>query len=389
MMINRQGLRVAIETTGLELSVSEFVALLNQTLEYAYPDLVVSGELANFRVSKDKWVYFDLKDELSTVKFFGTVFQLPGPLEDGMLLKVRGQPRLHNRYGFSVNVQWIRPAGEGSIRRAADLLKAKLAKEGLFDEERKRPVPYPPRRIGLITSRQSAAYADFVKVLGARWGGLEIELIDTQVQGENAARQLTEAMEQFNALARPPEVIVMIRGGGSAEDLAAFSSEQVTRAVAASRVPTLVAIGHEIDLSLAELAADKRASTPSNAAELLVPDRQHTLRELRATAEQLRQQVERRLQTARDDASQQAAALGQYVEQIFFVLKTAVQSQARLLAALNPEAVLRRGYAIVRLEGQAVRSTQSMSSGGIVDIQLADGHFAATVDKVKGTHGKR
>jgi exodeoxyribonuclease VII large subunit len=159
---------VSVKTT-IELSVSEFVELLNQTLEFAYPDLVIVGELANFRVSKNRWVYFDLKDEQASVKFFGTVYNLPGPLEDGMLLKVWGQPRLHNLYGFSITVMNIQPSGEGSIRRAAKLLQAKLASEGLFDETRKRPIPYPPQRIGLITSKQSAAYADFVKILQARW----------------------------------------------------------------------------------------------------------------------------------------------------------------------------------------------------------------------------
>ncbi len=149
----------------IELSVSDFVELLNQTLDYAYSGVVIVGELANLRVSKNRWVYFDLKDAESTVKFFGTVYQLPGPLEDGMILKVRGQPRLHNLYGFSVNVQSMRPAGEGTIKRAAELLQAKLTTEGLFDDSRKRPLPYPPVRIGLIASRQSAAYADFIKIL--------------------------------------------------------------------------------------------------------------------------------------------------------------------------------------------------------------------------------
>ncbi|HMH30993.1 MAG TPA: exodeoxyribonuclease VII large subunit, partial [Methylomirabilota bacterium] len=273
----------------VELGVSEFVALLNKTLEYAYPNVTIIGELANLRVSKNRWVYFDLKDELSTVKFFGTVYQLPGPLEDGMLLKVKGTPKLHNLYGFSVNVQSIQPAGEGSIRRAADLLKAKLAKEGLFDDSRKRALPYPPQRIGLVTSKQSAAYADFIKIINARWQGVNIELIDVQVQGEPAPAQIAAAIDQFNAQAEPPEVLILIRGGGSAEDLAAFSSEIVTRAVVASRTPTLVAIGHEVDLSLAELAADQRASTPSNAAELLVPDRKGTLEALQAVTGQLEQ----------------------------------------------------------------------------------------------------
>src|SRR5690606_23821503 len=117
--------------------------------EYAYPNVTVTGELANFRVSKNRWVYFDLKDEQCSVKFFGTVHQLPGPLEDGMMLAVSGMPRLHPLYGFSVNVVSIKPVGEGSIKKAARLLEEKLAREGLFDPERKRPLPYPPAHIGL------------------------------------------------------------------------------------------------------------------------------------------------------------------------------------------------------------------------------------------------
>src|SRR5512146_831098 len=204
------------KTADLELGVSQFVALLNQTLEYAYPNVVVTGELANFRVSRNKWVYFDLKDELASVKFVGSVYNLPGPLEDGMLLKVRGQPRLHPLYGFSVNVMSIQPAGEGTIKRAAALLKAKLAAEGLFDESRKRSLPYPPAGIGLIASEQSAAYADFMKILNACWRGINVRVIDVQVQCEAAPEQIAAAFEQFNAEAELPEAIVRIRGGGSA-----------------------------------------------------------------------------------------------------------------------------------------------------------------------------
>ena len=366
----------------IELGVSDFVALLNQTLEYAYPGVVITGELANFRVSKNKWVYFDLKDELASVKFFGTIYSLPGPLEDGMLLRVRGQPRLHQLYGFSVNVSSIQPAGEGSIKRAAALLQAKLAAEGLFDEARKRPLPYPPGRIGLITSKQSAAYADFIKILDARWRGVDIQLIDVQVQGEPAPAQIAAALERFNGEAEPPEVVVIIRGGGSAEDLAAFSTEQVARAVAASRVPTLVAIGHEIDLSLAELAADRRASTPSNAAELLVPDRAKTLAELVEYGSQLGEAVRRQLRTARAGLEQQTAALDYDLRQVLDRADLAVKTQAGLLAALNPQAILRRGYAIVRQAGRPVRAVRSLSGGGIVDVQLGDGAFTAAVGKI-------
>jgi exodeoxyribonuclease VII large subunit len=361
--------------------VSDFVAVLNQTMEFAYPAVVISGELANLRVSKNRWVYFDLKDESSSVKFFATVFQLPGPLEDGMIVNVRGVPRLHNLYGFSVTAQSIQPAGEGSIRRAADLLRAKLQAEGLFDDSRKRALPYPPTRIGLITSAQSAAYADFTKIIKARWQGVAITLIDVQVQGEPAPTQIVAAIEQMNALAEPPEVIVIVRGGGSAEDLAAFSTEQVTRAVAASRVPTLVAIGHEIDTSLAELAADRRASTPSNAAELLVPDRRHVVGVLHATATQLEQAGARHIAIARQALDRQVLDLEQAVQRVLDRTRSEQQAAVRLLAAYDPTAILRRGYAIVRHDGQALRQAESLQAGDIVDIELAGGAFSAAVQK--------
>lgn len=370
------------ESTEVEVSVSEFVALFNQTLEYAYPNITITGELANFRVSKNRWVYFDLKDENASVKFFGVVYQLPGPLEEGMMLKVRGQPRLHNLYGFSVNILNVQPAGEGSIRKAADLLKAKLQKEGLFDESRKRSIAYPPQRVGLITSLQSAAYADFVKVLGARWSGLEVQVIDVQVQGEIAAEQIVGAIDQFNSLAEPPEVLVLIRGGGSPEDLATFSTEQVTRAVAASRVPTLVAIGHEIDVSLAELVADRHASTPSNAAELLVPDRRSVINELADNRKLLGQLVGRNLQAHKTQISRLGDQLSQSSKSAIHRSQTDIKSKEKLLEALNPEAVLRRGYAIVRLDGSPVRNTKSLRAGDIVETQLSVGKFESEVNKL-------
>jgi len=371
------------DPSELTVSVSEFVALLNQTLDFAYPSLVITGELANLRVSKNRWVYFDLKDDEASVKFFGTIYQLPGPLEDGMMLKVRGSPRLHPLYGFSVTVQTIQPAGEGTIRRAAELLQRKLTHEGLFAPERKRPIIYPPRRIGLITSNKSAAYADFTKILAARWGGVDIALIDVQVQGEPAVGQIVGAIEQFNAQAEPPDVVVLIRGGGSADDLAAFSSEQVTRAVAASRVPTLVAIGHEIDVSLAELAADRRASTPSNAAELLVPDRSAILAQLKDYALQLQRDVQTSVTRSQQQLKQYKADLAFQADQL---IKTEVQrlaGQHQLLRVLNPTAILRRGYAIIRVEGRVARRAVDLKPGVIVGIQLADAIAEATVSNIK------
>ncbi len=363
-------------------SVSDFVAVLNQTLEYAYPSVMIVGELANFRISKNRWVYFDLKDELSSVKFFGTVYQLPGPLEDGMLLQVRGAPRLHPLYGFSINILSMQPVGEGSIRRAAQLLEAKLRAEGLFEEQRKRSLPYPPSRIGLITSSESAAYRDFIKILNERWGGVAIELADVQVQGERAITQIVAAIEYFNQTAEPPEVLVMTRGGGSAEDLAAFSTEQVTRAVAASRIPTLVAIGHEIDLSLAALAADQRASTPSNAAELLVPSKPDVQLQLRSAKQTLGQLLSASVLTLRHSLDTRQRHLHEELKQLLQYEHQQLTTKQQLLRVLNPEAVLQRGFAVVRSGKRVLKRVKDFQLDQTVTIQVVDGTSSATITNI-------
>jgi len=363
-------------------TVSEFVAVLNQTLEYAYPNVTVTGELANFRVSKNRWVYFDLKDDQATVRFFGTVYQLPGPLEDGMMLGVRGVPRLHPQYGFSVTVQSMQPTGEGSIKKAAQLLQAKLAAEGLFDAERKRPLPYPPQHIGLITSGESAAYRDFIKILNARWGGVRVTLIDVQVQGEASSAQVVAALQQFNQLATSPDVLVVTRGGGSTEDLQAFSTEQVTRAVAASRIPTLVAIGHEVDISLAELAADQRASTPSNAAELLTPDRRAVLGTLHGHRERFVHLLGSHLEGVRRELRMNAQGLHDSVRQITDQERARLDLQRKLLHAYNPTEALARGYALVRHGIALVHSGRQVAVGDDLTVQLTDAQLAVTVKRV-------
>ncbi len=357
-------------------AVSDFVAVLNQTLEFAYPSAVIVGELANFRVSKNRWVYFDLKDELASVRFFGTVYNLPGPLEDGMMLQVRGAPRLHPLYGFSVTVQTIQPVGEGSLKRAAALLQAKLEAEGLFDPLRKRVLPYPPARIGLITSSESAAYADFVKILNERWGGIDIELADVQVQGEAAPMQIVRAIEWFNEQAELPEVLVITRGGGSAEDLAAFSTEQVTRAIAASRIPTLVAIGHEIDLSLAELAADRQASTPSNAAQFLTPDKREEKARVVSAGLQLGQSLSTLVADWKAELKLTVTQLKQTIIHSLDQAKHALENYQDLLVALSPEAVLKRGYAIVKPKGKPM-------IGSDIEVLLYKSLMSATIKDIK------
>ena len=358
------------------LSVSDCVAVINQTLDYAIPSLTVEGEVANFRVSRGKWVYFDLKDETAVLRCFAVVYALGMPLENGMVVRAHGSPRLHPLYNFSLTVNVVTPVGEGALRRAADLLRQKLTAEGLFDAARKRVLPAAPRHIALQTAADSAAYSDFVKIHLSRWGGVAVDHYDTQVQGEAAAGQIVNAIAAVNARPELPDVIVLTRGGGSAEDLAVFNDERVVRAVAGSRVPTLVAIGHEKDISLAEAAADVRASTPSNAAELLFPDRRgekqrliHLERSLNATllsvVSDKKQQVTHYIQQLRDSLRRTASATWQ-----------ALDAKETLLGALDPRRPLEQGYALVRaVDGSIVRRTATIMPPAILEIELQDGYI--------------
>lgn len=364
------------------LAPADFVALLNQTLEFAYPSVIIEGELSNFRVSKNRWVYFDLQDEVASVKFFGTVYNLPGPLEDGLKIRVVGSPRLHPRFGFSVNISSISPVGEGSIKKAADLLAAKLQAEGLFDEARKRRLPEIPVTIGLITAGNSAAYADFIKILNERWGGVEVQLADVYVQGAQAPLQIVRAVEYFNELSTLVDVLVITRGGGSAEDLASFSDERVVRAVAASRIPTLVAVGHEIDISLAELAADLRASTPSNAAQLVVPSRSETIAGLAVARKSLAEIIDQRFQSAAREIQKGREYLTSQVNLLLSDRQKMVESTKKLMTAFDPRAALRRGYAIISKQGKNISSVRQLKAGDKLNIQLADGKIGAKVQEV-------
>jgi exodeoxyribonuclease VII large subunit len=372
----------------LIFGVSDFVAYLNQTLEVAYPYVTIEGELSSFRVSRNRWIYFDLKDENASVRFFGTVYGLPGPLEDGMVVRVSGNPKLHPLYGFSVNVQSIIPVGEGSLKRAAELLAAKLTAEGLFAPERKRRLPYPPRRIALVTAGNSAAYADVIKILNTRWRGIIVEHFDVQVQGEPAVAQITAAIMAANALPDPPDVLVLTRGGGSVDDLAAFSTERVTRAVATSRIPTLVAIGHEVDLSLAELAADRRASTPSNAAELLTPDRTVVLRQLAESRIGLGQLLLNVVTKRKERLSHQIRELDRGLGSAYRIAQTYIKSVRLLLQAYDPTTALQRGYALVRANDRLVRRVGDVRVGMAVSLQLSDGTAEATITAKEQAHGK-
>lgn len=335
-----------MSTSSPILTVSQFVEVCNQALEYDFTSIKVEGEVASFKVNQGRWVFFDLKEGDTSVNCFLPLERLSFPLSDGMKIRVQATPKLTRWGKFSLTVSQILPLGEGNIKKSFELLKKKLAAEGLFDPAKKRPLPANLSRVGVISSTGAAGYIDFLKILDNRWGGLKISTINTQVQGLDAPAQIVRALEAFNQQGKV-EVIAILRGGGSADDLAAFNDEQLVRAIAASRMPVITGIGHEVDQSLADLAADVRASTPSNAAERLVPDRAV-----------MRQQVELQIRWAHDQIVRTIDALLQTNQQklkqvhqeILHHISGAsqhVQSAVKVLRSLSPEETLRRGYAIV------------------------------------------
>ncbi len=332
-------------------SVSDFIALTNQTLEYAYPRVAIEGEVASFKINQGKYVFFDLKDKQGSIGCFMMAWQLRMPIEDGMKLVVVAVPKLTQWGKFSLTVQAIRLSGEGSLKKSFELLKAKLDKEGLFALERKRSLPRIPGRVGVISSTQAAGYADFIKILNDRWGGMTIEVAHVQVQGTEAPDQMIRALKYFNEQELPPDVVVIVRGGGSADDLSAFNDELLVREVAASRVPTLVGVGHEVDESLVDLVADVAAATPSNAAQMLVPDRTEIIHRIRNVqlvgAVRAVELHSKNLRHHIDQAMQRASQRAEY--EITTLLRTLVEKQ-RLVAQFDPARVLSRGYALLRGE---------------------------------------
>lgn len=404
------------------LTVTQFVELINESFE-PFQGLVVEGEVAEFKIVHSKWVTFLLKDNESAVSCFMTVWQLKVQIEDGMLVHVVGSPRLRQKGYFSFTLSSVLPAGEGSIRRAFELLKLKLEREGLFALERKRTLPRFPRHIALITSRDAAAYSDFLKVLRDRFGGLSISFIHSQVQGEHAPDQILEAINMANTQLASLDVIVLVRGGGSLEDLQSFNDEQVVRAIATSRTPTLVGIGHERDSTLAELAADVRASTPSNAAELVVPSRSEVTGEIASYTYQLStllhkeivgrmsqtsnmvhairfhvvrtsarvQETITRLHSIHDLLKQQTLhltlAIAQCVSRVMtrwsnrhHTMKTNLETCERMLKSLSPNHILRRGYSITRLgDGTLVRAPSEVHLESLLVTTLHAGTIHSTV----------
>jgi exodeoxyribonuclease VII large subunit len=355
-----------------QLTVSGFIATLNQTLEYAYPSVEVEGEVASFKVNQDKYVFFDIKDAGGSVNCFMTVWQLRVPIEDGMKVIVTATPKLTPWGKFSLTVRAVRPSGEGSLKKSFELLRAKLDKEGLFADERKRPLPGLPHRVAVISSVQAAGYADFIKILDDRWGGLDVEVASVQVQGAVAPDQIIEALRYFNSQEVLPEVIVIIRGGGSADDLSAFNDELLVREIAASRVPTLVGVGHEVDVSLADMVADVRAATPSNAAQILVPDRREVIRAVRRQVQSLLPRIDQVIDGGIQNLHSQLADVLRAIERQYDRNDNQLAGIRRVLAELDPRKVLQRGYAIMRGEASPGKQIEIEKSDIVITAEVID-----------------
>lgn len=404
------------------LSVSAFLARINELLETQVA--WVQGEVSEYRVTDGKWVHFDLKDQTSLVHCFGLAFRLRTPLEDGMTVRLWGIPRVYPRYGkFSLVVERVEPVGEGALRRAFELLRLRLEREGLFAPSRKRALPRIPERIALLTSPAAAAYADFLTVLRQRRGGITILFLPVPVQGEGALDAIARAVDWVSEEHPALDALVLVRGGGSLADLHAFNDEGVVRAVARSRVPTLVGVGHERDRTLVDLVADVRASTPSNAAELLTPTRGELQRELQdlsarlvravrgrvafqetrtaravtLLSERIRAPLER-LALLRRNLEQRGAALhlrSRSLQETAETLATRLRARTarlleqtharlgsleRLLGSIHPRALLRRGYSITRgPAGRVLRRAAEVRAGDLLTTTLHEGAVDSTV----------
>lgn len=362
------------------ITPSEFITFVNQTLEYSYPQVIITGEVSGYKINQKKFVFFDLKDETATVSCFMMLFQQRIPLEDGMLVRVRCQPKLTLKGRFSVTVLEVAPVGEGSLRRLFELLKKRLSSEGLFDEARKRPLPQFPIALGLVSSETAAGAGDFLTILNNRWGGVVVEFANVQVQGDAAPAQIVRAIKYFNQQAHPVDVLVMVRGGGSLEDLWSFNDERVVRAIANSRIPTVVGVGHEEDVSLADLAADVRAATPTHAAQLVVPSKKEFLAQLAALHTHLSQQITHLVD----------GVVAEYRQQLQFGLdatlqrlRVRIENARQILAAYNPQSALARGYSLIRVGTKLITSIAAVAPGDTIEAEVFDGFVVGKVHDVK------
>ncbi|HET7226493.1 MAG TPA: exodeoxyribonuclease VII large subunit, partial [Candidatus Eisenbacteria bacterium] len=294
-------------------SIARLTAEIKSTLGNAFPAVWVKGELSNVKRHSNGHLYFALKDahaKIDAVMFRLKLQRLPFDPTDGMQVEAFGAVSVYEAQGrYQLVVEDMKPAGLGQLLAAMEKLRQQLQAEGLFDAARKRALPRYPATIGIVTSPVGAAVRDMVKVLRARWPSLRIVIAPVKVQGQTAAREIADAVARFNRLPGV-DVLIVGRGGGAPEDLWAFNEEPVVRAIAASRIPVISAVGHESDTTLADFAADVRAATPSHAAEIAVRDRHQVAQSVGDCADELRRAIEETLARRRRRLEQLLAAHG-------------------------------------------------------------------------------
>ena len=355
--------------------------LLRTSIEEQFSDVWLEGELSNLRAPGSGHVYCTLKDKTSQIRavlFRPSAVRLRFALQEGLQVIVRGRLTVYEPRGeYQIVLDTVEPKGIGALQLAFEQLKARLAAEGLFDQDRKKPIPAFPRTVGVVTSLTGAAIRDILAVLRRRWPTLHILIAPVQVQGESAGRQIAEALTALNDLGTV-DVIIVGRGGGSLEDLWSFNEEIVVRAIAASRVPVVSAVGHEIDVTLADFVADLRAPTPSVAAEAVVPvlaEIVERLRELKVRLGQVmlrhcafeRQRLDAgirgvtdvrfRIQETTQRTDEMVGQLREMVQELLTTWRERVHGVQRDLSSLNPILAIKQGLATVpqlskRLEGQ-------------------------------------
>lgn len=357
--------------------VNQLVKLLLDN-EPMLQNIYVRGELSNYKIYPSGHHYFTLKDPegaLRCVMFKGSAMRLRFRPENGMKVVVSGRISVFPRDGaYQLYCNTLTPDGVGDLAVAFEQLKAKLNAEGLFDPAHKKPLPVYPERIAIVTSSAGAAVHDMIRILRRRYPIAKVILLPVRVQGVEAPPEIAGAIRYADRW-KIGDVIITGRGGGSMEDLWAFNDERVARAIYDCETPVISAVGHEPDVTISDFVADARASTPSNAAEIAVPDQIELMRWLRGAGERMEQSEKTRLETLRQRLGDLSNALVARKRQRFSAL-------AASLDAMSPLKVLGRGYAMARNEdGQILKSYRDVTAGDRVSVTLGEGGFACTVDK--------
>ena len=389
--VNAYGLEIEVYSVS---QITDRVARLLQA-DAVLADVWVSGEISNFTHHSSGHMYMTLKDDASrlrAVMFQGANRGLRFRPESGMRVFAHGYVGVYRSGGeYQLYIDFMEPAGLGGLFLAFQQLKAKLEAEGLFDPALKRPLPRFPKRIAVATSPTGAAIRDIITVARRRWPAVNIVIIPTLVQGDGAPASIASSIEQANALAEAGgddgvDVLIVGRGGGSAEELWAFNDETVARAIRASRIPVVSAVGHETDFTIADFAADVRAATPSAAAELVVPDIVVYLRQVEVARARLARSVRRLIDQRRQRVDELRRWLVQKTQMKLRASRERVQRVVGVLSALDPQAVLGRGYAICRgPDGAILKDSQSVRTGDAVSVRLGRGAIGCEVREV--VHG--